>query len=608
MCGIAGYIGSKKFKEDELAFCLNLMKHRGPDAQNLFTENIQPNKNIQLLHARLSIIDRGAESNQPFIRGDCILIFNGEIYNYLEIREKLKKIGVNFFTNSDTEVLLAALQEWGIDGLKHLEGMWAFAMYNRATKRLILSRDRFGEKPLYISMQPDGLYFGSEIKFIQNLLNKKLKINNDQINRYLFHGYRSLNKNNQSFFEEITKLDAGTVLEIDQDGSKKVHKFFQPRYLQDSEMSYGSAVEGVRDRLIDAVKLRLRADVPLAFCMSGGVDSNALISIAKKEFNYDVHGFTIVNTDSRYEEATVVERVVTSLGIKHTGVKLTSQGFLPNLKALIKSHDAPISTISYYVHWQLMQHIHNSGFKISISGTGADEIFSGYYDHYNAYLYEIKDLNIFKNEFNSWDKFIKPLIRNNKISEWDFYFKNPEYREHLYYDRHEFGKYFKKEFNENFKENNYSADLLRNRMANELYEEVVPVILNEDDLNAMYFSIENRSPFLDSNLIEFCNTIPTKLLIKNGYNKSILRDAMIHIVPEFILNNRNKIGFNAPIVDLLGTLDEKDMQEILSENPVFKIIDKRRIKDLLLKKNHSNSESKFIFNFLNIKYFYEEFL
>jgi asparagine synthase (glutamine-hydrolysing) len=373
-------------------------------------------------------------------------------------------------------------------------------------------------------------------------------------------------------------------------------------------MSYGCAIEGVRERLIDAVKLRLRADVPLAFCMSGGVDSNALISIAKNKFNYDVHGFTIVNTDSRYEEATIVERAVSSLGIKHTGVKLSSQGFLKDLRKLIKSHDAPISTISYYVHWQLMQYIHESGFKISISGTGADEIFSGYYDHYNAYLYEIRNLNLFDNEFKAWDKFVKPLIRNTKINEWNFYLKNPEYRGHLFQDWHEFGKYFKKDFNEKFKENNYSGDLLRNRMANELYEEVVPVILNEDDLNAMYFSIENRSPFLDSNLIEFCNTIPTKLLIKNGYNKSLLRDAMIDIAPDFILNNRNKIGFNAPISDLLGAVNEKDMQDILSDNPVFEMLDKQKIKDLLMKKNLSNSESKFIFNLLNIKYFYEEFL
>src|SRR5260221_1185829 len=151
-------------------------------------------------------------------------------------------------------------------------------------------------------------------------------------------------------------------------------------------MSRADAVAGVRERLFRAVEIRLRADVPLAFCMSGGVDSNTLISVAKRVHNFDVHGFTITNSDERYEETEMVETVTRELGIRHTNVPLRTDSFLQNLRALVKMHDAPVYTITYYAHWRLMEAIRDAGYKVSVSGTAADELFSGYFDHHNAYL------------------------------------------------------------------------------------------------------------------------------------------------------------------------------------------------------------------------------
>ena len=156
-------------------------------------------------------------------------------------------------------------------------------------------------------------------------------------------------------------------------------------------MSFEEAVAGARERLIRAVELRLRADVPLAFCMSGGVDSLALISIARNVFDYDVHGFTIVNSDARYEEQDMVEHAVERLGVRHTSIALDTEGFLPRLRELVRHHDAPVYTITYYVQWLLMQAIHEHGYRVSVSGTAADELYSGYYDHHLAYLREVHD-------------------------------------------------------------------------------------------------------------------------------------------------------------------------------------------------------------------------
>ncbi|MBN2735001.1 MAG: asparagine synthase (glutamine-hydrolyzing) [Methanomicrobiaceae archaeon] len=608
MCGIAGYFGLEKIPPERIENCLNLMNRRGPDNAAHKKWINSSGRNVYLLHTRLSIIDLDPRANQPYNIGDKWIILNGELYNYLERREELTDKGINFFTNSDTEVLLSSIEHFGWDVLNRCEGMWAFAVYNETEGSLTLCRDRFGEKPLYIYQDKTGFYFGSEVKFIMALLNKKLKPNQNHLLRYLVNGYKAIYKYEDTFFEGLTELKPANLLHISSDGEENKSRYWELKYCPEEEMSYQQAVEGVQERLIKAVEIRLRADVPLAFCMSGGVDSNSLISIAKNNFDYDVHGFTIVNTDERYEEQDMVEYAVENLNIRHTSVQVNTSDFLEKLRILVRQHDAPVYTITYYAHWLLMESIAEHGYRISVSGTGADELFTGYYDHHLMYLNEVKnDPELYSIAKEAWTEHIKPIVRNPYLSNPELFIQNPDFRDHIFLDADEFRKSLLVDWSENFTETKYCDSVLRNRMMNELFNESVPVILHEDDLNAMFFSIENRSPFMDRHLAEFCYKIPSRYLIREGAAKAILRDAMSGIVPDKIIENRRKVGFNAPVFSFLDVHDPNVRKQLLEESPVYDYIRREKIEELINKPFLGNSESKFLFYFINCKIFMEEF-
>lgn len=608
MCGIAGYIGPREVHETRIRACLETMHHRGPDNAE-YVQFIQNGRdNVYLLHTRLNIIDLDPRANQPFKINNRWIIFNGELYNFLEIRKELEGRGKTFSTTSDTEVLLQAIDTWGLSGLDRCEGMWAFAVYDENEGSLTLSRDRFGEKPLYFFRDETGFYFGSEIKFLSALSGQRFSINYDHLSRYLVQGYKALYKKNRTFFTDVHEVDPATVVSIGPGGLIHKETYWIPSFSPKEDMTYEEAVAGSRERLIRSVGLRLRSDVPLAFCMSGGVDSNSLISIAKRRFNYDVRGFTIYNTDPRYDEREMVAASVKELGIDHTPIPVNTNNFLSNIRELIRHHDAPVYTISYYAHWLLMQSIAEQGYRVSISGTAADELFSGYYDHHLMYLYEMRgDQDRYDQAKAEWLRYIYPEVRNQFLKDGDLFFRNPGFRDHIFDEADKFRTYLNKDWFEGFEEEKYCSDLMRNRMLNELFHEAIPVILHEDDLNAMFFSVENRSPFLDRNLFEFCYSIPTRHLIRGGAAKAILRDAMRGIVPDVILDQHRKVGFNAPIFSFLDVKDPKVREELLRPGPIFDIVQIGKIKELLEKDDLPNSESKFLFNFLNAKIFLELF-
>jgi asparagine synthase (glutamine-hydrolysing) len=372
-------------------------------------------------------------------------------------------------------------------------------------------------------------------------------------------------------------------------------------------MVFDEAVERARNALLRSVELRLRSDVPIAFCLSGGIDSNALISIAKKHLKYDVHGYTIMNTDVRYEERDMVMSSVHELKLKHTVVPISEKDFLPNLRKLVKYHDSPVSTITYYAQWQLMEKIAADGYKVSVSGTAADELFSGYYDHHNLYLASLEDNDDRLVARNNWLAMVSPIVRNPYLQDPDCFIKNPKLRDHIFLDSDLFSSFLKKNWKESFIEEKYSDSLLRNRMNNELFHESVPVLLHEDDLNSMYYSVENRSPFLDRNLFDVCQTIPTRHLVRDGLAKSILREAVRGMAPNVVLDNPRKVGFNAPIFDYLNLNDSSIKKQILDESPIFDLIQRSAVEKIIEKSHLPNSQSKFLFYFLNAKIFLEEF-
>ncbi len=602
MCGIAGFYGSKLPIKKNIIKSSKLIRHRGPDASGTI---VLKKDKLVLIHRRLSIIDIDQRSNQPMKYKNTILIFNGEIYNYIEIRKKLTAMGHIFRTNSDTEVLIHALKQWKEKAVDYLEGMWAFAWYDKNSKKLILSRDRFGEKPLYYFLKEKDLFFSSEIKSLSALSSKKFTINSEKIEEFLKNGYKSSFKDKNLFFKDVFQIKPGSLLIIGKNKKiKSINYWRRKRKILNKKLSYKEIIEENKNNLIRSVKLRTRSDVPIGFCMSSGVDSNGLISIAKRKLKQKIIGYNIYSKNKSYDEYGLTKKSAKKLDIKLKLVKVPRTNFLKNLRKIIQSRGYPLFTISYFLHWFMMRQMKKDGIKVSISGSAADEIYSGYIDHFNQFLYQIKgDRNLLSKTTSDWHRYFKKFIQNKNLRKYDLYFKNKNFREHIY-DKYP-QEIFVNKKKPKFYEKKFSTDLLRNRMMNELYHEIVPVLLHEDDLNSMNFSIENRSPYLDKKIYDFIQTIPTKHFIKKGYLKSILRDSLYKITPNFIIKNRKKIGFNASIYDYIDIRSKSFKSIIESKSKIFNIINRKKFYEFILK-DKSPENSKLIFRFLSAKFFLDQ--
>ena len=596
MCGISGYFGKTKIDLNKKKI-INSLKHRGPDNQSIFEKYAK--NNLFLAFSRLSIIDLNNRSNQPFTFKNFIICFNGEIYNFKEIRENLKKKGIKFITNSDTEVLIKFIYYEGIEKINKLEGMWAFVLYDTKKDKLIFCKDRFGEKPLYYIKKNKNIYFASEISQIKKLIPFKLDIDQNYLKKYLFTNYRNLNKNNDTLYKNLLKVERGYYIVINKSLSivKKRYFKFQQKI---KKQSYKNIKSNISKILISNSKKTLNSDVPVAFCLSGGVDSSALAAIAKKKLKRNIHCFTLDPGEKSYDEIKAVNRSVKKLKLKHTWVKINKNETFKNLKTILNHRNNPLPTLTSYIQWLLYKNISKKGYKVAISGIGADEIFSGYYDHHLAYFYDIrKNKILFKKSLSNWKKKILPLVRNKFFRDNFFYFKfkSPHY---LFDKNKDINKFSKIKLNFKFKEKKFIKSKLRNRMLNELFMESVPVILEEEDLNAMYFSVENRSPFLNHKLFEYLNTVDTKYFIKNGYTKSLLRDSLRLILPDHIRNNYEKIGFNVSLPKLINFKSKDVLNFIKKDSKIYKYVNKDQINKVIIE-NDIQKNSYFLFKFLNMK-------
>ena len=345
----------------------------------------------------------------------------------------------------------------------------------------------------------------------------------------------------------------------------------------------------------------------MAFCLSGGVDSAALASIAKKEFNYDVSTFSIIDDDPRYNEQAHIEATINDLDCKHNLIRLGFGNSLERLKQLIDYHDSPVSTISYLVHSMLSERISQHGYKVAVSGTAADELFTGYYDHFNLHLYEMRNSPDFDKYLEDWTTHVSGMIRNPFLKQPRLYFEDQSIRDHNHLNSDVFSSFLWEEFSIETNDVEYTNSLLRNRTLNELLHEATRVLLHEDDLNSMMFSIENRSPFLDVNLFDFAYSIPLKFLIMDGYGKFPLRKSLKGILNDKVRLERRKKGFNASISSLFDFKDRQTRELLLSDGPIFNIVRKEEISKLLDFDFFENSYKKFLFNFINAKFFAERF-
>ena len=352
MCGIAGMIDGNAAPRERLAAAAHLLRHRGPDASGVWTGQLG-RQQAALVHTRLSIIDLDPRANQPFLWDDCILSFNGEIYNYLELRRELEVLGHKFVTQSDTEVVVHAWRQWDAACFDKFEGMWALALADTRAGKLVLSRDRFGEKPLYLWQAEGRLLFASEIKAMAALAGGWPDHDIDQLRRFLVNGYKATYKQHSTFYRGVEELPAGSYLLVDCAAGKPLpHRGAAQRYWSlayaPKKMTQAEMAAGVRERLARAVELRLRADVPVAFCLSGGVDSGALASFAAKALKREVHAFSILDADERYDELRNIRATAADIGCRLHTVHTGKVGFLDRLARQTRDRDAPVATISYY--------------------------------------------------------------------------------------------------------------------------------------------------------------------------------------------------------------------------------------------------------------------
>ena len=604
MCGIAGGYGISRLAERKLDNCRELLRRRGPDDFGYFDSE----EGCQLIHSRLAIIDIDDRSKQPFFFEDLVVAFNGEIYNYIELRERLEKEGFHFQTESDTEVLAACWKKFGSEALNMFDGMWALAVYNRSTKELVVATDAFGEKPLYYrELTDDSVVFASRFDALSVVGDFALQPDLVQLSNYLANGYKSLFKTDRTFIAGVKRLPPGQMITCTPK-QKVISRYWKPSSNVEKITDHDEAVYAVRTELINSVKLRLRADVPLAFCLSGGIDSNALIGAAVKELGVDATGFTIANSDGRYDEGDLVAITKEYLHINSIVVRPGEKDFISSLQRMVEDRAAPVATISYYTQNLLYEEMANHGFKVGISGTGADELFTGYYDHHLLFLSEKFDSGAARDlAVSNWRKHIDPIVRNPLLKDPDRYLKSPSFREHVYYRADFYASLLNVDLHEQFVEEHYSDSLMRSRMMNELFHEAVPVIVNEDDSNAMFHSIENRSPYLSRPLLDVALRLPEHQMIKDGMAKYYLREAAKGIVHPSILRNRRKIGFNSSLFEFFDVEAKGTREFLLDDSKVFDVVNREKIETYMGSDLSLNSDSKFLFNFVNAKLFMEMF-
>lgn len=580
MCGIAGIIGNRKINPRAVKEMTDLMAHRGPDDSGLWTD--QTGK-VVLGHRRLSIIDVSAAGHQPMKIDAQIITFNGEIYNYREIAERLTQEGVNFESHSDTEVLLRAYQYWGEDCLQELNGMFAFAIFDQTRNLLFCARDRFGEKP-FLYHSGDGFFaFASEYKALLNLKGLDASFEQDRILRFLYHPTRGLDDDTQSAFSHIKQLPPAHCLSVD----TKTLNIEIRRYwdiLPDdkyADLTQQEAEQHFQELLKDSIRLRMRSDVPLGSCLSGGIDSSAIVCIAKEmrgeALPYDV--FTGRFPDSSADEWQWAKEVIEATKVVSHVTKPTSVDFQKELAEFIWHNELPVGSSSQYAQWCVFRLAKEVGVTVLLDGQGADELLGGYEQYFESYLQSIRGVlsssEIATEEANIRDRYPLGLLTKSQ----SFGRNLPNALRHFIAGLTGGGSDFSFGVKPAVARNLHlelppppTGSARFHPLAGKLYQDMLythlPVLLRYGDRNSMAHSREVRLPFCDHRLAEFALALPAARLMGQAQTKRLLRGAMTGILPDTIRTRWNKQGFLPPQADWFkGTLG--DYAEAIIESPEF---------------------------------------
>lgn len=560
MCGIIGGFGiSIKSEFDIFQDAIKLLTHRGPDNQDVKIID----DNLILGHTRLSIIDLDIRSNQP-IEDDKgnILVFNGEIYNYLELKNELKDY--TFKTSSDTEVLLYMLDKYDIDFvLKKLNGMFAFLYWDKKKGRLISARDRIGKKPLFFTQHQNKIYFSSEAKVFSQF-GIYFDINKTAIINFLFDRKSGIKED--TFFDNVQSIENSHYYIFKIENANITYEKYRYYSLKDIKtdfsINYQQAKSNFNKSFTKSLELRMRSDVPIVFMLSGGLDSSAILS--KVAFDNPNQRFTAISAiypNTKDDESEYAQSVVDKYSnVEKEFIIMNSNEFFEHLDETIYAQETPIADGSMVAHNILMKKVSELGIKVILSGNGGDEILAGYNTHKNAYdaylLSHLKFKNLsLKNIkyalYHILPSTIKQTIKNILAIRKNF-LKDKSLL-NLRYDV----------YNEDYND----KDIVNFYLKMSLDSWTIPGFVWYEDRNAMQYGIESRDPFLDYKLIETMLKIPGHYKLDYQYTKKILRDSMNGILPSKILNRKDKKGFHSPInkyekyIDYEQILNDNDFKE-----------------------------------------------
>ena len=567
MCGIAGIFDNNSKKPSEslakgLQMMLNAITHRGPDdrGQKKITSN--NGINIYLGHQRLSIIDTSNGGHQPMSNNESSIWIstNSEIYNYRELKDELEN-KYEFRSKSDTEVLLRSYELWGIDCLKKIRGMFAFAIWDGTNNKLILARDRIGIKPLYYFSKNNILIFSSELRAILASKIDKPSINPTGLFQYLSYGRVG---SFESILESIMELPAGHFLVADKHGIK-IQKYWDPITENKLEQSTTKIVQRIGSCLDEVARQHLVSDVPVGAFLSGGIDSSAVVSMIMANTPTPIQTISVTFQDKDYDESKYSSLFANRLGTNHHELLLSERDLIENLSPALASMDQP--TVDGINTYMISQAAKNIGLKVALSGLGGDELFAGY----NSFSI-VPRLNKIKKVLNSLPTGLRKQLSNlasrlmppsDKSTKLNHLIKNQYNGAHVYFlfralfCEQELGKLFsdplilKKEITKNL---NRTQELIESHSGLspvdlvsylEMTHYMATTLLRDTDMMSMAHGLEIRVPLLDHKLVELMFSIPSNLKIKQGVPKPLLVNSLNRKLPDFIVR-RKKMGFTLP--------------------------------------------------------------
>jgi len=566
MCGILGSFSqySSSSNGERLQAALQALHHRGPNDRGLENFTTVTGGQLTLGQTRLSIIDLSAAGHQPMHSPDgrFVMVFNGEIYNYKELRQKLKQIGLTFHTESDTEVLLQAWIHWGESCLRRLVGMFAFVIYDMQLEKITCVRDAFGIKPFFFAEEGGQFVFASDINALLELWGQPKKLCLQRAYDYLVQGV--YDNNELTFIDGVKHLMPGCLMEFDLTKGcvTKNFKWWEPATKECNDSSFEQATERVREQFLENVKLHLRSDVPIGAALSGGIDSSSIVCAMRYlEPKADIYTFSYIAKDSPVSEEKWIDLINKHTCAKSYKVVANEGDLLRDLDDLIQTQGEPFGSSSIYAQYRVFQLAKQNGITVTLDGQGADELlagYSGYPVQRMQSLFEQQDLKTLFSFTNQWKKCpgrgsvkaykclgagivpnnLRPFLKNLFINS-----SKPSWLNNEFLLEHDIT--LKTNLQTQVSDNH--GRRVVEALASSLQSEGLPQLLRHGDRNSMRFSVESRVPFLTPPTADLLLSLPEHYLISNnGETKSVFRAAMRGIVPDQILDRRDKIGFETP--------------------------------------------------------------